>query len=464
MRRLAGALALVALSASVAAAAGGPAAALEHAFQRSSALRSERMALTERVAVGGKTVTRVTISGVQQPQARTGSLAYSASPGQAGLDHAKMLVFGSDVYVHYPIFDVMQLTNPAVKTWLLVNTHSSLGVDPTGLASLGTTEVRELSGLRAVGTGVDSGVPVTSYRGKLALSKIAKSKQIQGLLASLPSATAAILAGTETVVVAVGKDGLVHHVDAVITTPPIQGSRLTITIDVEFTQFNRSPGAVRAPPASLVMSLAQWQLVNGNGASAANAILLEKVALRGAQVGRGYELSQIPGGKLVQGETTLDFCNLSYRSEALRTARLQVAYLAKGAATKLSNEIVTYHAGGAQQALQEMKQAAATCPNGRVANPPSGIEALTRTTRVIHDPHLPPGSVVIAETDSAVVKGKHVTVKTVAVYQARGDVLSGVYGYGSSLAAVERLTLHAAEQSAANLRQHVSTATGLPIA
>jgi hypothetical protein len=37
------------------------------------------------------------------------------------------------------------------------------------------------------------------------------------------------------------------------------------------------------------------------------------------------------------------------------------------------------------------------------------------------------------------------------VYQIRGNILSGVYGFGTSAGSVETKTLHAAEQSTANL-------------
>ena len=164
----------------------------------------------------------------------------------------------------------------------------------------------------------------------------------------------------------------------------------------------------------------------------------------------------IPGGKLVQGETTLDFCDQKYPSEALRTARLQAVYTTKGSNFGASNEVVTYQAGGAKQALLEVKHASTNCPDGRVPNAPKGVTNLVRHTQLISDPHLLPGAIAILQTESATVKGKRLTHQTIAVYQVRGNVLSGVYGYGNTLAAVEKLTLHAAEQSAANLLKNVA--------
>ena len=210
------------------------------------------------------------------------------------------------------------------------------------------------------------------------------------------------------------------------------------------------------------MTLARFDQLAGVGAAADDAALLETVVLKPSQVGAGYTLSQIPGGQLVQGETTLDFCGLSYPSESLRSARLQVVYDAKGSDLSASNEVVTYEPGGAQKALQEMTRAAVACPNGRVKDPPQGVTDMVRHTHVIRDRRLLQGAVAIVETDTATVKGKRVTVESVDVYQVRGDVLSGVYGSGPEAASVRALTLHAAEQSADNLKRHVAATTKTP--
>jgi hypothetical protein len=308
-------------------------------------------------------------------------------------------------------------------------------------------------------------VPVTRYRGTLALSKVARSQQIQGLLARLPSqASAVLLKGTESVEISVGSDGFIHRFQSAITAPLGSGVSLSITIDADISSFNHAAGPIAAPPASDVMTVEQFQQITGTAPTAANSALLAKVVLSGSQVGTGYNAAQIPGGKVVQGEKTLNFCSLSYPSEALRNARLQVAYMAKGSPLSASNEVVTYQPGGAEEALREMKHAATACRSGPVTNAPSGVKDATREIRVIPDPRLLPGSVAILATESAVVKGKHVTESFMLVFQIRGDVLSGVYGYGTSLAALEKFTLHAAEQSAGNLRQRVSTTTGLPVA
>jgi hypothetical protein len=63
---------------------------------------------------------------------------------------------------------------------------------------------------------------------------------------------------------------------------------------------------------------------------------------------------------------------------------------------------------------------------------------------------------------SGVVKGKDVTDVWYAVYQRRGDILSGVYSFGTVQSAQRQLSLclHAAEQSAQNLRKGGASPSG----
>src|SRR5262249_10204108 len=149
-----------------------------------------------------------------------------------------------------------------------------------------------------------------------------------------------------------------------------------------------------------------------------------------------------------QGETTLDFCDFSYPSESLRNSRLQVAFNVRGSRPTVSNEVVTYGSDGAQQALDEVRQALKTCRNGHGAGAASGVKNLTRTVRTLTAPGLLPGAIAIVQTDSAVVKGKPVKDEVAMIYQVRGNVLSAVYATGQSAAAVRGAALRAAGESA----------------
>jgi hypothetical protein len=396
-------------------------------------------------------VATVRLHGVEQPRAQSGSFVFSFTPAQRDLGQASEIVHGSRVYVHFGVLDTLHAKNPAVKSWVVLDSRSSLGVDPAGLTALGTKELQEMTGFTFLGHRSEGGVQVTRYAGTLQLSRAAASPQLQELLAHLPSA-AAILKGKERFVIAVGADGYVHRITSSISAP-IAGAELHVDVDAALSDFGGSPGAIVPPPASEVMALARFDRLLGLPAPGDTA-LLGKVVLKASQVGAGFVLSQIPGGRQVQGERTLDFCSLNYPSEALRTARLQVAYTKKGAAFKASNEVVTYKPGGARQALREVAHAAATCPNGTVKNPPKGVGKLVGHTRLLSDSRLLPGAVAVLDVDTGVVNGRRLTSNTVVVYQMRGNVLSGVYGTGPSAAAVEESTLRTAEQSAADLRRY----------
>jgi hypothetical protein len=435
--------------------AADPRATLLAASERTNAARSMRMSLVEHISVDGKSDT-VKLSGVQQPAARLASFVVDMTPAQPGLGEASEIVRGASVYLHYPILDTLHLRDPQVRRWILINTSSSLGVDPQSLELLGTKELEALRTVKAVGSATLAGQPVTDYDGTLDLSKAASLPQFAQLLSHLPSASAAILNGSALITYAVGRDGYLHGVTTTISVK-LQGATLKVALQMTLGAFGKANAPIEAPPADEVMTLAQFNQITGAGATAAETALLQHVVLKPAQVGSGFSLGQIPGGHLVQGETTLDFCGFTYPSEQARTARLQVVYSAKSSSFAASNEVVTYTPGGTRQALSEVEQAAAKCPQGKVADPPSGVTDLVRHTHVIAGTdRLLPGSIAIFEKDTAVVHGKRVSEDTVLVFQIRGSVLSGVYGYGRSAAAVQTLTLRAAEESAANLRRYVS--------
>jgi hypothetical protein len=189
---------------------------------------------------------------------------------------------------------------------------------------------------------------------------------------------------------------------------------------------------------------------------------VSKLVLAPTQVGTGYVLLHRADGSGVKNTVTLDLCGRKgYASEALRTSRLQVNYAAQGKAIGLSNEVVAYRAGGAAQALREVAKHAATCPNRPIVTGEAGLPPLRFTISRISDAHLLKGYVAVRirvrGTVKLKVKGKlqarRVDQTSYAVYQRFGSVLSGTYSYGPNTQAQQSFALHAAEQSAANLRR-----------
>jgi hypothetical protein len=180
---------------------------------------------------------------------------------------------------------------------------------------------------------------------------------------------------------------------------------------------------------------------------------LSRIVLSGSQVGKGYKLSNFPFGNSFIGEPTLDLCGSAYASETLRTGRLQVRYTRPGKAVAVSNEVVTYAGTGAQQALAEVSSVARACARKPVVLR-SGTLSETYKVAPLNDPKLPDGSVAVKLEITATDGKKKVKQTGVAVYQVRGNTLSGVYafvGKGTTFADAQRIAFHAAEQSMHNL-------------
>jgi hypothetical protein len=97
----------------------------------------------------------------------------------------------------------------------------------------------------------------------------------------------------------------------------------------------------------------------------------------------------------------------------------------------------------------------------------SGVAGLPklnfRITRITA-PHLLKGYLAVRIDVSGTVNGKHVAQTSYAVYQRLGNVLSGVYSFGTTTAGQLELCLHAARESARNLRRGASAAASGPTA
>jgi hypothetical protein len=179
-----------------------------------------------------------------------------------------------------------------------------------------------------------------------------------------------------------------------------------------------------------------------------------KLMLQAAQVGKGYSVYERKDGNGVKGTVTLDLCGRSgYTSEKLRATRLQVNYLKTAKDTGLSNEVVTYKPGGATLAMQEVIEHAQSCPTTPIKTGQPGLPPLRFTITRLEDPNLLKGYLAVSVRVRGTVNGKKVDQVSYAAYQRLGNVLSGVYTFGPNTARQRTFFLHAAEESAQNLRR-----------
>jgi hypothetical protein len=156
---------------------------------------------------------------------------------------------------------------------------------------------------------------------------------------------------------------------------------------------------------------------------------LAQLVVQPNDVGPPQTVVLLPGGDRVVGETTLDLCNGAYGSEALRSARLQVA---EGDAntnrTALSTEAVLYQSSsGTTQAFAELQKVAASCPTTPVPSPVGG--PTVQTTFSPRPDTAWPQTPTVERTayDFFITDDQGLTQHSVAVYLRRGRALVGVY-------------------------------------
>ncbi|MFL5798110.1 MAG: hypothetical protein ACJ77A_09275 [Actinomycetota bacterium] len=171
--------------------------------------------------------------------------------------------------------------------------------------------------------------------------------------------------------------------------------------------------------------------------------------LRPSDVGPGVARKEVPGGRSLS-QPTLDLCGATYRSESLRTDRIQVLYTDPGGHIFLSNEVVSYRSHGAEQAYRELRSLVGHCPT---PYPISGGNA-TRVRFGPRDPRLLERQFVA----TALFSSPQGRVWSGAVYQFLGEDFSGVYSYGPSRELALRLALRVAVVAGERLSSTIVTA------
>ncbi|MDQ1486051.1 MAG: hypothetical protein QOJ62_1744, partial [Actinomycetota bacterium] len=163
----------------------------------------------------------------------------------------------------------------------------------------------------------------------------------------------------------------------------------------------------------------------------------------------------LDNGRSATDQATLDFCNVTYKSETSRTTRVQVDYANAGQSA--SNEVVRYRAGGAASAFAEIQAAAKTCPTTYT----TGQTTIGHIQRASKISGLVANQLVLTFAASfALSTGGSITNWSTAVYQFDGDFFSGVYVFGSDRAAVLKTATDLGAKAAKHLAEAVSGAPG----
>jgi hypothetical protein len=155
---------------------------------------------------------------------------------------------------------------------------------------------------------------------------------------------------------------------------------------------------------------------------------LANAGLRQSDLREGVSVVLIPGGGSPSGGPTLDLCNGDFPSESERRARIQVAAIDTQGSVRLSTEAVQYtNAAATEQAFEELRSVAASCPSTPVEGR-DGEEPVTTRFRAAPDrswPHVDGVDRLAYDFDTTTASGDR--QRSIAVYLRRGRVLLGVY-------------------------------------
>lgn len=155
--------------------------------------------------------------------------------------------------------------------------------------------------------------------------------------------------------------------------------------------------------------------------------VLERAALRQADLASGYTIKLMQDGDQVVGQVTLDNCGFDFTTEAHRVARRQYVVYAGASQAGISNELVAYDSPAqASLALAQWHAAAARCPRGPVRSTVAGVPMLTMkvTRNDLGSSSLPLKQNAVT-VESAEAQGQ--TSYMVGIVQISGRYLDNVY-------------------------------------
>jgi hypothetical protein len=155
---------------------------------------------------------------------------------------------------------------------------------------------------------------------------------------------------------------------------------------------------------------------------------LDQSALSGLVIGQ----ADVPAGFTLQprpdGQPTLDVCNGTFPSEALRTARQQVDAIDAQGGDVFSTEAVLYkNAAATTQAFSELRTVAASCPATPVQSPVGDPTVTTHFNPTPDGAWAQTPGVDRLAFDFTTTDAAGQTTHSIGVYLRRGRVLMGIY-------------------------------------
>ena len=163
-----------------------------------------------------------------------------------------------------------------------------------------------------------------------------------------------------------------------------------------------------------------------------NSAALPRLSVHQADVPNTLSVVLYPDGDKVVNQVTLDLCDATYPSEALRIARRQTAVVDVDQNLVFSTEAVGYRSEAATaQAFTELRSAQTNCPTDFVPSQAAGGAAL----RTLFNPTpdrgwaAPPPGIERLVFDMLVVDEQGRGARTAAIYLRRGRILLGLYYY-----------------------------------
>jgi hypothetical protein len=186
--------------------------------------------------------------------------------------------------------------------------------------------------------------------------------------------------------------------------------------------------ALLAGAIGFVGTLAALDSRDSGSAVASDTTALNELTMQQSDVPVGYGVLLIPNGTDAVNHPTLDLCNGTFPSEALRSARRQVIVTTVQGDTGISTEAVLYrNPDSAARAFSDLRSVVAKCPNKPVASP---VGEATVTTKFHARPDTAWPKVPNVERlayDLTATDTQGNSQRTVAVYLRNGGALLGIY-------------------------------------